>query len=213
MDQEKIGKYIAAKRKALGLTQKQIAEKLGMSDKSISKWERGICLPDASVYMELCSILGITINEFFAGEDIDQDHLEGKSEENLIAVTKDSQYHQKRLKRIMGLLILVAAGAVFLVAMLLTKMRKPENCIIPLAHDSAEVQTAELLSGTTGALICNYHAKGIKTLTVHMYTYRKGGQIDEETAAIWISRIWNPRMQINLWKGQSFLSLTWTTIQ
>ena len=57
MDLIKIGKYIAEKRKALGLTQKQLAEQLGMSDKSVSKWERGICLPDVSVYMELCGIL------------------------------------------------------------------------------------------------------------------------------------------------------------
>ena len=51
MDLVKIGKYIAGKRKALGMTQKQLAEKLNMSDKSVSKWERGICLPDVSVYM------------------------------------------------------------------------------------------------------------------------------------------------------------------
>lgn len=51
MDLIKIGKYIAEKRKALGLTQKQLAEKLNMSDKSVSKWERGICLPDVSIYM------------------------------------------------------------------------------------------------------------------------------------------------------------------
>ena len=54
MDLIKIGKYIAEKRKALGLTQKQLAEKLNMSDKSVSKWERGICLPDVSIYMEFC---------------------------------------------------------------------------------------------------------------------------------------------------------------
>lgn len=58
MDLIKIGKYIAGKRKSLGMTQKQLAEKLGMSDKSVSKWERGICLPDVSVYLELCGILG-----------------------------------------------------------------------------------------------------------------------------------------------------------
>ena len=57
MDLIKIGKYIAGKRKSLGMTQKQLAEKLGMSDKSVSKWERGVCLPDVSVYKELCSIL------------------------------------------------------------------------------------------------------------------------------------------------------------
>lgn len=75
MDLIKIGKYIAEKRKALGLTQKQLAEKLNMSDKSVSKWERGICLPDVSIYMELCSILRISINEFLAGEDIGTENV------------------------------------------------------------------------------------------------------------------------------------------
>ena len=71
MDQIKIGKYIAEKRKALGLTQMELAEKLGMSNKSVSKWERGVCLPDVSVYMDLCEALEITLNEFLAGEDIE----------------------------------------------------------------------------------------------------------------------------------------------
>lgn len=57
MDLIKIGKYIAGKRKNQGMTQKQLAEKLGMSDKSVSKWERGVCLPDVSVYSDLCLIL------------------------------------------------------------------------------------------------------------------------------------------------------------
>ena len=57
MDLIKIGKYIAGKRKSLGMTQKQLAEKIGMSDKSVSKWERGICLPNVSVYLKLCEIL------------------------------------------------------------------------------------------------------------------------------------------------------------
>ena len=85
MDLIKIGKYIAEKRKALGLTQKQLAEQLGMSDKSVSKWERGICLPDVSVYMELCGILGISMNEFLAGEDI--------SEENIVKIAEIGRAH------------------------------------------------------------------------------------------------------------------------
>ena len=82
MDLIKIGKYIAFKRKEQGLTQKQLAEKLNMSDKSVSKWERGICLPDVSVYLELCKILDISINEFLAGEDIPKETIEQKAEEN-----------------------------------------------------------------------------------------------------------------------------------
>ena len=98
MDLIKIGKYIAEKRKALGLTQKQLAEKLNMSDKSVSKWERGICLPDVSIYMELCSILRISINEFLAGEDIGAENVIEKSDSNLIQITKESKRNKKNFK-------------------------------------------------------------------------------------------------------------------
>ena len=98
MDLIKIGKYIAEKRKALGLTQKQLAEKLNMSDKSVSKWERGICLPDVSIYMELCSILRISINEFLAGEDIGTENVIEKSDSNLIQITKESKKKTKKFK-------------------------------------------------------------------------------------------------------------------
>ena len=87
-------------QKALGLTQVQVAGKLGMSDKSVSKWERGVCLPDVSVYMDLCEILGISLNEFLAGEDIEQDKIARKSEENLIEVTKDGKERKRRLKTV-----------------------------------------------------------------------------------------------------------------
>lgn len=107
MDLIKIGKYIAFKRKEQGLTQKQLAEKLNMSDKSVSKWERGICLPDVSVYLELCKILDISINEFLAGEDIPKETIEQKAEENIIQITKDNKNKQKYLKKIIRLLIVM----------------------------------------------------------------------------------------------------------
>ena len=59
-----------------------------MSDKSVSKWERGVCLPDISVYKELCSILAISLNEFLAGEDIDRENMIQKSEINIIEVIR-----------------------------------------------------------------------------------------------------------------------------
>lgn len=98
MDLIKIGKYIAGKRKALGLTQKELAEKLGMSDKSVSKWECGICLPDVSTYIELCNILGISINEFLAGEDLRKEQIEEKAEINLLQIAKDSKKNKKVYK-------------------------------------------------------------------------------------------------------------------
>lgn len=95
MDLIKIGKYIAGKRKEVGLTQRQLADKLGMSDKSVSKWERGVCLPDVALYSDLCGILGISINEFLAGEDIPQESVVQKSEENIIGVATAGKHRQK----------------------------------------------------------------------------------------------------------------------
>ena len=68
MNQEKIGKFISGCRKEKQLTQEQLAVQLGVTSKSISKWENGNCLPDASKYKSLCEILGITVNELFSGE-------------------------------------------------------------------------------------------------------------------------------------------------
>lgn len=176
MDLIKIGKYIAEKRKGLGMTQKQVAEKLGMSDKSVSKWERGICLPDVSVYMELCDILEISIHEFLAGEDISKENIIKKSEDNLIQVTKDNNRRQKYLKYIILVLsIIVVAAAVVFGCVIWKNLDRPKNYILPVDQDSVEMKTAELLSGTDGAFLFKYSAKeGYKTLTLYLSEYHSG---------------------------------------
>ena len=71
MDQIKIGKFIAECRKNKDLTQAQLAEKLNVTDRAISKWETGNAMPDSNLMLKLCSILGITVNELLCGEIID----------------------------------------------------------------------------------------------------------------------------------------------
>lgn len=185
MDLVKIGKYIAGKRKALGMTQKQLAEKLNMSDKSVSKWERGICLPDVSVYMELCEILGISINEFLAGEDIDAENVEKKSEDNIIQVTKDSKKKQKNLKSILAVVTTFAVIMVlFLGTVFVHKMMQPKNYITAVDRTSAEMKTAELLSGADGAYLFNFYAKEeYKTLTIYLSEYQVGELINKSKVA------------------------------
>ena len=144
MDLVKIGSYIAEKRKKLGMTQKQLAEKLGKSDKSVSKWERGICLPDVSVYLELCEILGISLNEFLAGEDIEVTNVEKKSEDTLIQISKDSSHKQRYLKKIIAvLLIAVGVFVITLGIMVCNKLRQPQNYIEAVDPDSVEMKTAD----------------------------------------------------------------------
>lgn len=97
MDQIKIGKFICSKRKEKNLTQSELAEILGITDRSVSKWETGVCLPDTGIMKELCSILGITVNDLFSAEVVDTKDTEKKLEENLLEMTKLKERRDKEL--------------------------------------------------------------------------------------------------------------------
>lgn len=86
MDQKKIGSFIADRRKDNGLTQSQLAETLGITDKAVSKWETGKSMPDPSLFCPLCDLLHITLNELLAGEFISDENLKEKSEQILLDV-------------------------------------------------------------------------------------------------------------------------------
>ena len=185
MDLVKIGKYIAEKRKALGMTQKQLAEKLGMSDKSVSKWERGVCLPDVSVYLELCKILGITINEFLAGEDISEENLTEKAEDNLIQVAKDSKHRQKHLKGMIAVLALTAVLAIAAAGVMWYRsVRTPKNFIAPYSMDSPEMNIARILSGPDSAMLFQYSAdETFRTMTLYLTEYHYSEQVSKTEIA------------------------------
>lgn len=97
MDQIKIGKFISLKRKEKNITQSELAEKLNVSNRAISKWENGICLPDASNMLDLCKILDITINDLFSGEVVDMKDNEKKLEENLLEMVRIKEQRDKEL--------------------------------------------------------------------------------------------------------------------
>ena len=95
MDQLKIGKFIAECRKQKNLTQVQLSEKLGITDKAISKWERGIAMPDTSIMLELCDILGISVNELLGGEKISMENNNQKNEQLLLSMAKEIERKNK----------------------------------------------------------------------------------------------------------------------
>ena len=97
MNQEKIGKIIAACRKDAGLTQAALADKLGITDRAVSKWETGKSLPDASIMIELCNLLGITVNELLTGEHITMDDYKNKAEANLLEMQAKVEKRDKTL--------------------------------------------------------------------------------------------------------------------
>ena len=109
MDMEKIGRFIAACRKEKGFTQDDLAELLGITQKSVSRWETGKNLPDASLFKPLCDTLGISINELFAGEKIEKERAAQKADENIVSIVSDNN----RRKRILGRIIAVFAVLCF----------------------------------------------------------------------------------------------------
>ncbi len=100
MDQIKIGKFIAERRKSQNLTQMQLAEKLSITDRAVSKWETGKSLPDSSIMLELCDILGITVNDLLCGEVVTMDNYNKELEKNLLEMVKQKEESDKRLLRI-----------------------------------------------------------------------------------------------------------------
>lgn len=182
MDLIKIGAYIAAKRKALGMTQAELAKKLGMSDKSVSKWERGICLPDVSVYVQLCEILGITVNEFIAGEDLNAENLVQQSEANIIAVTEEGNRKRKRMKQIF--LGMTAIYFVIICMMGMLQGIRFRNYIEPIPDHSTEMMMAETIFEEDEAYIYSYDVDNVfNSLSVNLTIYKKGEVVKQQPVA------------------------------
>ena len=97
MDQVKIGKFISNERKAKGYTQKQLSELLGISDKTISKWECGNGFPEASLLLPLCNELEITVNELLTGERISQQNYKEKAEENMVNMIREKEENKQKI--------------------------------------------------------------------------------------------------------------------
>ncbi len=108
MDQVKIGRFIADCRKQKNLTQTQLAEKLNITDRAVSKWERGMSMPDTSIMMELCDILEITVNELLSGEKIDMENNNQKKEQLLLDMVKELERKNKTIWKNMWVIMIVS---------------------------------------------------------------------------------------------------------
>lgn len=123
MDQVKIGKFIAECRKQNNLTQMQLAEKLGITDRAVSKWETGKAMPDSSIMLQLCEILEISVNDLLCGERIIMDNHNKETEKIILEIVKQKEQSDKNLLTIeilIGVLCLVIFFALVLVASLVT---------------------------------------------------------------------------------------------
>ena len=97
MDQKKIGKFIALCRKQKNLTQMQLADKLGITDRAVSKWETGKAMPDSSIMLGLCEILGVSVNELLSGEVIQMENYNKELENKLLELVKEKEQKDKQL--------------------------------------------------------------------------------------------------------------------
>jgi len=108
MDQLKIGRFIAECRKKANLTQMHLAEKLGITDKVVSKWERGVAMPDTSIMLELCDILGISVNELLCGEKINMENNNQKNEQLVLDMAKELEKKNKTIWNAMWTIMTVS---------------------------------------------------------------------------------------------------------
>ncbi len=149
MDIDKIGKFIQERRKLKKLTQEALAEKLNISDRAISKWERGLCLPDASIMIPLCEILDINVNELLSGKMLDKKEYNEKSEELLLELKKQEEEKSK-------IIFHLAYTFIFIVVILVVII-----CIISSLFISNELLQGVIiiLSVIIAVIVCLYAIK------------------------------------------------------
>lgn len=164
MDQIKIGKFIQERRKEKRLTQSEFAEKLDVTDRAVSKWENGNCIPDASNIQELCKILNITINDLFSGCVVDMRDNEKKLEENLLEMIKIKEKRDKELL-ILEIFIGVIVSIIMFLCIIIASFVQMEDWIrivlivfgiIPFAIGISYAIRIEQIAGYYECSNCNY---------------------------------------------------------
>lgn len=111
MNQTAIGNFIERKRKELNLTQAQLAEKLGVSNKTVSKWENGKCMPDYGVIQPLCTELKVTVSELMDGEEQAQDSIRAYDDEQILDLIKRTQALESQRETLVGIILIVMGMA------------------------------------------------------------------------------------------------------
>lgn len=112
MNQVAIGNFIGKKRKELNLTQAQLAEKLGVSNKTVSKWENGKCMPDYGIIQPLCAELGISVSELMDGEEQPQDSIRAYDESQMLDLIKRTQALESQRTTLSGVILIVLGIAI-----------------------------------------------------------------------------------------------------
>ena len=153
MDQVKTGKFISALRKEQGLTQVQLADMLGISDKTVSKWERGAGLPEVSLMLPLCETLGISVNELLTGERLSDSDYKKKAEANMMDLVQENKENKRKLFQsiVCGAITIIA---VFSLVMIASFIEMPVAASILMIVAVAGIGTAATLDIHAGYFRC-----------------------------------------------------------
>lgn len=191
MNQIKTGKFIAETRKAQGLTQKQLADILEISDKTVSKWECGKGTPEVSLMLPLCSALNITVNDLLSGERVSKIEYINKAEENMMNLIKENEENKKRmaLAIICGIITVIAVCSLIVIASYIEMPTIARIALILFAAATAiaGIGAAAMLEIKAGYYECphckalfvptmNEYVKGYHTLTKRKLTCHECGK-------------------------------------
>ncbi len=191
MDQIKIGRFIAETRKAQNMTQRQLADELSISDKTVSKWECGKGLPDVSLMLPLCSILHITVNDLLTGARVSESDYQEKAEENMMNLMRENAENRKSmiLSIICGIITIIAVTALIVIAAYLDLPVIARILLIVFAFltAAAGIGAAAVLEVKAGYYECPYcktlfvptmaeYVKGYHTLTKRRLTCPECGK-------------------------------------
>ena len=191
MDQIKTGALIRAQRLRQGMTQLQLAEQIGVSDKTVSKWECGKGLPEVSLMLPLCGILEITVNDLLTGARVSELEYQKKAEENMMDLMKENEENKKKavLSVVCGLITIIAVCALIVIASYLELPAAARIALIALAAATAVagIWAAVVLDARAGYFECPYckalfvptmseYVKGYHTFTRRRLTCHQCGK-------------------------------------
>ena len=191
MEPTRIGRFIAERRKALGLTQRQLAEQLSVSDKAVSKWETGRGLPDVLLMLPLCAALGITVNDLLSGERVGEGDYRKKAEENMMELVRENAENRQRLLQSIacgGVTVVAVCALVALAAFLpLPALARVALLLLAMATAVVGIWAAATLDARAGWFECPHckelfvppmadYVKGCHTFTKRRLTCPRCGQ-------------------------------------
>ena len=191
MEPTRIGRFIAERRKALGLTQRQLAEQLSVSDKAVSKWETGRGLPDVLLMPPLCAALGITVNDLLSGERVGEGDYRKKAEENMMELVRENAQNRQRLLQSIacgGVTVVAVCALVALAAFLpLPALARVALLLLAMATAVVGIWAAATLDARAGWFECPHckelfapamadYVKGLHTFTRRRLTCPHCGQ-------------------------------------